>query len=49
VETFAAVAGGGVLASATASALLIGGIVLSGLLAALIIVLGWAGRVRCGW
>jgi diguanylate cyclase (GGDEF)-like protein len=45
VETFAAAAGGGVLTSATALALLVGGIVLSGLLAALIIVLG-LGRTR---
>jgi diguanylate cyclase (GGDEF)-like protein len=45
VETFAAIAGGGVLAGATAWALLVGGIVLSGLLAALIVVLG-VGRTR---
>jgi diguanylate cyclase (GGDEF)-like protein len=45
VETFAVVAGGGVLANTDASVLLAAGIGLSGLLAALVFVLG-TGRVR---
>jgi diguanylate cyclase (GGDEF)-like protein len=45
VETFALVAGGGILANASALALLIGGIALSLLLAVLVFVLG-TGRVR---